>query len=150
MNNTVAALIVRAKTIDNGKWICGHYLRTPLTSEVNDSIPNDGWFFLSGKERHCIVNNCCVFEIDVNTLCRYTNYAEENPATNSEFVCEFDVVNIQFTDEREDFKGIVEMIEGCWYARNKKECVKLWSEVNTVCVIGNIIDNPELLEAYNE
>jgi hypothetical protein len=59
----------KGKRIDNGEWVEGHYFITPLTDEATGSKPEDGWYFLTGRERHCISKNNCVYEIDDSTLC---------------------------------------------------------------------------------
>jgi hypothetical protein len=66
------------KRMDNGKWVYGYYFITPLTDESTGSKPEDGWFFLTGKERRCISKNNCVYEVDPETLCEYINYKDLN------------------------------------------------------------------------
>ena len=63
----------KAKRIDNGEWVYGYYFLTPLTDESTpESMPEDGWFFLVGKKRHCISKNSCVYEVDEKTVCHFT------------------------------------------------------------------------------
>ncbi|WP_161979782.1 YopX family protein [Streptococcus sp. S784/96/1] len=45
-----------------------------------------------------------------------------------------------------DFVGVVKMLEGCWVIDNGEEAINLWTEVDENIVIGNIFENPELLE----
>lgn len=67
-------ILCRGKRLDNGKgvlspWIEGHYFQTPLTEEsVIGAQASDGMFFLTGKKRHVIEKNGCVYEIDPETL----------------------------------------------------------------------------------
>lgn len=49
-----------------------------------------------------------------------------------------------------DFVGVVEMLEGCWVIHHEDGAEKLWTECDINEVIGNIYENPELLEAINE
>ena len=65
----------KAKRIDHkkweneeNKWVEGHYLKTPLTDENSGTDPKDGWFFLTGEERHCIVNDGVVFVVIPETI----------------------------------------------------------------------------------
>lgn len=46
-----------------------------------------------------------------------------------------------------DFVGVVEMLEGCWVIHYENGAEKLWTECDINEVIGNIHENPELLEA---
>ena len=62
----------RGKTF-GGDWVCGDYFKTPLTDEATNSKPEDGWFFLIGKVRHCISDDGCVYEVDPKTIGEYIN-----------------------------------------------------------------------------
>lgn len=63
----------KAKRIDNDDWVTGCYFITPLTDENSGTLPECGWFFLTGEQRHCIstLNDTfdhTVFIIDPSTL----------------------------------------------------------------------------------
>ncbi|HBI2198553.1 TPA: hypothetical protein LR690_001904, partial [Listeria monocytogenes] len=46
-----------------------------------------------------------------------------------------------------DFIGVVEFLEGMWVVNNRVDkMIPLWSETNEIEILGNIWDNPELLE----
>lgn len=45
-----------------------------------------------------------------------------------------------------DTVGIVKELEGCWVIDLGNDAIKLWTESDQNEVIGNIHDNPELLE----
>lgn len=68
----------RGKRVDNGKWAYGYYFKTPLTDEATGSKPEDGWFFLTGKERHCISQNSCVYEVIPETIGQYIGLKDKN------------------------------------------------------------------------
>jgi uncharacterized phage protein (TIGR01671 family) len=68
----------RAKRKDNGQWVHGYYFKTPLTDEATGSKHEDGWFFLTGRERHVISQNGCVYEIDPETLGQETGLCDVN------------------------------------------------------------------------
>ena len=57
-------------------------------------------------------------------------------------------VRTQPTTENEIIIGVVTMIEGTWLIMNDCEQLasKLWSETDENEIIGNIYENPELLE----
>lgn len=43
--------------------------------------------------------------------------------------------------------GVVEFLEGTWVINNRvNDMIPLWSETNEIEILGNIHDNPELLE----
>jgi hypothetical protein len=59
---------IKGKRIDNGQWVTGQYVITPLTDENSGLPPESGWFFLTGETRHCIVKDNVAFCVDPETV----------------------------------------------------------------------------------
>ncbi len=130
-------ILFKAKRIDNGEWVEGQYvyITNPLTED--------------GKPiKHLICNGTNIFNdlIDPDTLCQYTGLTDKNGKKIWENdICEMvydGVVHIYiivWDKEELDFKGT-----------NGKENYGINFEYLGCCeeivVIGNIFDNPELLE----
>lgn len=49
-----------------------------------------------------------------------------------------------------DLIGVVKMLEGQWFIDTGSEAVQLWTECDANIVLGNIYENPELVEEINE
>ena len=68
----------RGQRTDNKQWVYGYYFKTPLTDEATGSKPEDGWSFLSGRERHCISQDSCVYEVIPETVGQYIGRKDKN------------------------------------------------------------------------
>ena len=86
-------------------------------------------------------------EFDEITLMQSTGLHDKN----GKEIFEGDIVRqvrTQPTTENETITGVVTMIEGAWLIMNDNEQLAsyLWSETDGNEIIGNIYENPELLE----
>ena len=70
-------ILFRAKRTDNGMWVEGLYIETPLTAEVITPI-EDGHYFLTGNKRHCISHDGCVHEIHRESLGAFTGLTDKS------------------------------------------------------------------------
>ena len=132
--------LFKAKRIDNGEWVVGYIARYGHT----------------GKEKYYIIpsyaSDLYAIEVDTSTICRCTGLKDNN----GKLIWENDVVEI---GEHEDtVNGLYKVI----YCENA-HCYALkrsvdfhynfftFSDLNgfetSSKVIGNIFDNPELLES---
>lgn len=92
-------------------------------------------------------NNLKGWSIDDEYLMQSTGLKDKN----GKEIFEGDVVRqvrTQPTTENETITGVVTMIEGAWLIMNDCEQLAsyLWSETDENEIIGNIYENPELLE----
>lgn len=124
--------LFKAKRVDDGEWIVGGLVRYGFT----------------GKEKYYIVpdyaSDLYVIEIDPNTICRCTGLNDKK----GNLIWEKDIVNTQCG------KAIVVWDKAEWRIKWIKDIIwrkdlHFWTnEDDWKCeVIGNIFDNPELLES---
>lgn len=133
--------LFKAKRVDNGEWVLG--------------VLFDG-------ENHCIIgqeikfspyqtNECKIvgYEVNRNTICQCTGLKDKK----GKLIWENDIC-----DRKEEYPEIVKYNNGDWtldysYSKGKESgycCCNLGFyalERKCVEVIGNIFDNPELLES---
>ena len=160
--------LYKAKRLDNGEWVGGYYAKglDMYENEVHLIFDPTTIFYSDGKTDG-------FEEIDSSTLCQYTELKDENGI----LICENDIVNFlghiglvtyeagsfgiafkQYIDW-EEIKSNIEPATGCnnsLYACENDNYISFWEilwnfdYLSTVYVIGNIFDNPELLESENE
>lgn len=132
-------ILFKAKRLDNGEWVEGYYQKR---------------FDLDGSEQHFIFwsKSYTVWEyveIDSDTICQYTGLTDKN----GKKIWENDIC-----DRKEKYPEIVTYNKGDWqldysYALGKEKhfcaCNLGFYACERECVevIGNVFDNPELLEA---
>ena len=135
-------IIFKAKRKDNGEWVEGYYLNI---AKINPFICT-GKIKLDGAVKGVIAPE--MYEIDPDTLCQYTGLTDKN----GKKIWENDIC-----DRKEKYPEIVTYNEGDWqldysYVFGKEihhDACNLGfyaCERNCVEVVGNIFDNPELLE----
>lgn len=142
--------LYKAKRIDNGEWVEGSLVSTPKADEEFKAIiiPLDD----NGEYTEGIDDECLGFEfwykVDENTLCQCTGLKDKN----GKLIWENDIC-----DRKEKYPEIVKYHDGDWtldysYASNNESGFNYCNlgfyvtERNCVEVLGNIFDNPELLE----
>lgn len=166
----------RGQIEHTNEWVQGYYFETPLTDGKTDSMPEDGWSFLTGKNRHVISRNSCVYQVNPETVGQFTGLTDKNGVE----IYEGDILSVKefwnngmsdFTYEDRDLfelndlkgelhdKYITDIAyePGCFVIKTGKEdydCFASVFEGNQKHsqpifdfeVIGNIHDNPELLQ----
>ena len=123
--------LFKAKRVDNGKWIIGSYVNCCYPNKENET----GHFILEYPNKY--------HEICTNTLCQCTGLEDKN----GNLIWENDIVNLKTG------KAIVIWDKAEWRIKWIKDTIwrkdlHFWTnEDDWQCeVIGNIFDNPELLE----
>lgn len=128
--------LCKAKRTDNGEWVIGGLVRYGFT----------------GREKYYIVPNYAsdlyALQIDPSTICWCTGLKDKN----GKLIWENDIC-----DRKEEYPEIVKYNNGDWtldysYSKGKESgycyCNLGFYVLERKCVevIGNVFDNPELLE----
>lgn len=131
-------ILFRGKRVDNGEWVEGFYspVRLPIVGELGHFINEDGYRAIAVKKE---------------TVGQYTGLKDKNGTK----IFEGDIVQYQPNYMSEPTYSVVEYCAGKYnypafdlkkhdYEANGLQCAH---EEGMGCeVIGNIFDNPELLE----
>lgn len=126
--------LYRAKRKDNGEWVKGFLVK------------KHGLFFIYSviNSDTCGQSN---YEVDESTICRCTGLKDKN----GKLIWKNDIV--EAWSQGTCAKGkIKHRIDGCWIMYPAFQNGEMWyllpndDGITTVEVLGNIFDNPELLE----
>lgn len=145
-------ILFKAKRIDNGEWVEGQYVY------ITNPLTEDG-----RPIKHLICDGTNIFNdlIDPDTLCQYTGLTDKNGKKiweNDILGYSYDYDGSPFLKDGEEIKYRVGAVfwsewRGSWAVcgrGNKKytnnDVFKYNRNPNRAEVIGNIFDNPELLE----
>ena len=101
---------------------------THMTVPFNDVelMQSTGLLDKNGKE---------IFESDLVKTTRFFGRADESGG---------------FYEYEKEFIGIVKQLEGAWVIDTEKGAVYLWSDIDENEVLGNIWENPKLLEEIKD
>ena len=139
-------ILFRGKLTDDGKWIEGYYCpcifgRFPSRPAIISKEDMDNGYWHPEK-------------IIPSTVGQYTGLTDKN----GKKIFEGDIISIPFEEDRYPYEENVIHYENAevyfdterysWYVRHSDEdLVSLWEyDDRDIIVIGNINDNPELLE----
>lgn len=130
-------ILFKAKRIDNGEWVEGQY------AYITNPLAEDG-----KPIKHLICNGTNIFNdlIDPDTLCQYTGLTDKN----GKKIWENDILRRDgYWDIRIEFENGVFMVRNTdkvqYINRVVYTPISIF-DINVYEVIGNIFDNPELLE----
>lgn len=141
--------LFKAKRLDNGEWVIGNLIQNPFFKGVRSWISSeqeDKTRLRSISRTQALWNS---IEVDSSTICQCTGLKDET----GKLIWENDVC-----DRKEQYPEIVKYCNGDWtldysYASHKESggcyCNLGFYAEERKCVevIGNIFDNPELLES---
>lgn len=125
--------LFRGKRKDNGEWIFGNLIQT-----------DDGVYIIQNYVPLHLIKNC---EVDQSTVCQCTGRKDKN----GKLIYENDIM-VAYYDEENPEHGTYVMVvwrEYGWVTveNNSDDLCPLDDfTINHFYVVGNIFDNPELLE----
>lgn len=142
--------LCRSKRIDTNEWVEGHL----ITDETDDSKCFIG--YVIGTDEDGAPHDLDVVQIDPSTICRCTGVDK-----NDELIWENDIVKDLFSDTAAPIR--YGSYQNCFdstkvehigfyvdwsgkYNKNYRKDLGYWIHMVDAEVIGNAIDNPELLE----
>lgn len=160
--------LFRGKRIDTGEWVKGHL----ITDETDDSKCFIG--YVIGTDEDGIPHDLDVVQVEPSTICQYTGLSDndgelifENDIVDflgHRGIVKFECGSFGIAYEKhidwDEIQANIMPITGCentLYACKNDNYISLWEtywnfndeedSLNTVEVVGNVFDNPELLES---
>lgn len=120
-------ILFRGRTKADKKWIYGNLLWT-----------DDGIYIIQNYVPEHLLEK---YEVDEATVCQFTG-------TEDKVVKIFEGDILSFTQKGQKSNGVVKMVDGCFFAIIEGQRCWLSEGVKRYKgkVIGNIFDNPELMQ----
>lgn len=142
--------LFRAKRIDNGEWVTGNLIQNPFFKGVRSWISSeqeDKTRLRSISRTQALWNS---IEVDSSTICQCTGLKDKN----GKLIWENDIVS--YWDSYSTENGLAEADcigkvvwdgETISFQVTNRLSAESWEVLDDECsVVGNAIDNPELLE----
>ena len=146
-------ILCKAKRLDNGEWAEGYLLKDDVTGQLFIHAKGN-----SVNESDKVNEEGCLqfvaFEINPDTICQYTGLTDKN----GKKIWENDIVKYHFGDDVAtikygEYQSCFDSQKAChvgFYVDWKKGFLRkdlgYWVKMIDCNIIGNEIDNPELLE----
>lgn len=128
-------ILFKAKRKDNGEWVEGNL----ITNERNENQKYIGYIF---DERNGVIEDFDLVEVIPDTLCQYTGLTDKN----GKKIWENDIVKCKTANLRVSWHTF----KASWVVSKKGWMFNHFfgesMEPEDVEAIGNVFDNPELLE----
>lgn len=125
--------LFKAKRVDNGEWMIGNLIQT-----------DDGIYIIQNYVPQYLIKN---YEVDPSTICQCTGLKDKN----GNLIWENDIVFVTDDDgcsgQIDTGVGEIDFLDGLWYiSGNVQNALYDIDKCFQLEVIGNIFDNPDLLE----
>lgn len=124
-------ILFRGKRTDNGEWVYGSLVYWPGDDEIGTIV-----VFETEDEGGFIFGNHV--EVHLNTVGQYTGITDKN----GKKIYEGDIIH----DDEDDDIEVVKFLKGRYYYPFVDSYDHLLWDEDECVVIGNIYDNPELVE----
>lgn len=148
--------LYKAKRLDNGEWVVGYYAVIGQRNVIIEKCAENYYCPDTCESRH----GNKIHEVNSKTICQCTGLKDKN----GKLIWENDIIHKQFyTDydayaNSEAYTGRVQYEDGGWSVEITKsdgsvcvspiiEMIAYSKDIEHFEVIGNIFDNPELLES---
>lgn len=149
-------ILFKAKRIDNGEWVEGFYYKMSETTycfaedyEWNP-VPEHHYILQERMTDWGLPNQIIQIEVDSKTLCQFTGIYDKN----GKRIWENNVVLLVYDGKEHIYQIVWDNSELDFKATNGEENYGTHYEYLLCCdeieVIGNIFDNPELLQEVPE
>lgn len=145
-------IFFRAKRKDNGEWVEGYYCKTTIGNDVR---PSDVIFVPFKVSRN---EEWGWMKVDSETICQYTGLTDKN----GKKIWEGDIIkyhfgevyaSVKFGEYQSCFDSTATSHVGFYVDWDKnhnfRKDLGYWIKLVDAEVVGNIYDNPELLEEEN-
>nr|DAE27907.1 MAG TPA: YopX protein [virus sp. ctDYl1] len=149
-------ILFKAKRIDNGEWVEGYYYKISETTYCfkedyeRKPVPEHHYILQERMTDWGLPNQMVQIEIDPKTLCQFTGLCDKN----GKRIWENNVVWLVYNGEEHIYQIVWDNSELDFKATNGEENYGSNFEYLLCCdeieVIGNIFDNPELLQENHE
>lgn len=134
-------ILFRGKTKD-GKWVTGNYCIA--TRSMNAKGFHKSWIVSGFTSNGGWLTPLCRYAVDDNTVCQYTGLKDKNGV----MIFEGDVVDVNNTLLSGRF-WVEYGLSGAFIVKDKDYRRYFLGGCNCI-VVGNIYDNPELLEEESD
>ena len=140
--------LFKAKRSDNGEWVIGNLI-TNVFFRLGQSIP---YILCPDKAKYDCFEDFTeengIFEVQPDTICRCTGSRDKS----GNLIWEHDIAKAKYSDGLEEITEVAYSKNGYSPYLNEYECEGCCCrcEVTEIEVIGNIFDNPELLESEEQ
>ena len=135
--------LYRAKRIDNGEWIVGSLIQAPYLGSIRSWISSEQEDKARLRE---ISSNQAVwraFEVRTDTICQCTGLRDKN----GKLIWENDIVKHDFGKDQIGVQLAIVKYDSKYACYQIKPIYDwMYCDKSDCEVIGNIFDNPELLE----